>query len=67
MGIGDLRVAEARQYEELHQIVLNACSVALRAESDRANCSGLVKTVVLIFLRKTGQFEIRLELISVGN
>src|SRR6476659_1674755 len=40
-----IKVAEARQSAELHQVILDACSDALSNEDNQANCSGFVKTV----------------------
>jgi hypothetical protein len=45
MGFGDLRVAEARAYEEAHQRIVDACKEAFAVPENQANCSGLVKYV----------------------
>ncbi len=43
-GMGDLKVAEARDYKTLHKLILKACSSSFTAEN-KGNCSGFVKAV----------------------
>lgn len=45
MGMGDLKIAEARGYERAHRQILDACSKAFKSDSNKANCSGFVKAV----------------------
>jgi hypothetical protein len=44
-GFGDLKVAEARGYEEAHKVVLDACASAFSDDDNKGNCSGFVKAV----------------------
>jgi hypothetical protein len=45
MGMGDVKVSEARAYEGLHRLILKACADAFEIAANRANCSGFVKDV----------------------
>jgi hypothetical protein len=45
MGMGDVKIAEARSYETGHQRILRACTKAFQNAANRANCSGFVKAV----------------------
>ena len=45
MGMGEVRLAEARAFSAMHLLVVAACERAFALEKNRANCSGFVKEV----------------------
>ena len=45
VGMGHLKVVEARQYAEAHALIRKACDDAFDVSENRGNCSGFVKAV----------------------